>query len=148
MELPGRALKFEGLTEFQKDLLEVAQKEMPKEMKKVMKKVGNRGATWARREAKAKVGTQGKDYSYHKKFKSGKPFIDDEGKFVVRILNTSYHGHLIEEGHRMVTKDGREVGFVPGYHIIENAAKNLEKSGDFETLLSRGVDEMLKKKGL
>lgn len=146
MGFPGKALEFQGLTEFQKDLLEVAQKEMPKEMQKVMKKVANRGATWARREARAKLKQH--TGNYMKGIKSGKAFIDKEDKVVVRILNTAPHGHLIEKGHRMVTKDGREVGFVKGKYIIENAAKHLEKSGDFETLLSRGLDEMLTKKGL
>jgi len=126
-------------------LLSLAQEEMPKETKKVLRKVGNRGVTWARRETKAKLNE--KTGNYYKGLKRGKVFKDDEGKLVVRILNTAPHGHLIENGHRLV-RNGREIGFVPGKHIIENAAKNLEKSGDFETLLSRGLDDMIRKKGL
>lgn len=146
--LPGKSLEFQGLTEFQKDLLEVAQKDMPKEMNKVMKKAANRGATWARREARSKLKTQPTG-NYMKGIKSGKAFIDNEGKHVVRILNTAPHGHLIEHGHHIrAYKDGPSLGFVPGKFILDNAAKNLEKSGDFETLLSRGLDDMLLKKGL
>lgn len=144
----GKSLDFQGLTEFQNDLLGLAQKDIPKEMNKTMKKVGNRGATWARRYARAELKTQptGK---YMKGIKSGKAFIDNEGKHVVRILNTAPHGHLLERGyHIRKEKDGPSLGFVPGKHIIEKAGKQLEDSGDFETLLSRGVDDMIRKKGL
>lgn len=146
--LPGKTLEFQGLTEFQEDLLEVAQKEMPNEMQKVMRKVGNRGATWARREARAKLKSQPTG-NYMKGIKSGRPFIDNEGKIVVRILNTAPHAHLIEYGHEVKrSKGGPVLGYAHGKYIIENAAKHLDRSGDFETHLSRGFDEMLKKKGL
>ena len=55
------------------------------------------------------------------------------------------HAHLIEEGHRMVTHDGREVGFVKGHHVFEVAAKGFESEfyTDLDDFLSGEVVEKL-----
>lgn len=141
-------LEFQGLTDFQKKLLAVAPKENRKEFNKMFRKVGNRGMTHVRREARMKIDAKSGTGNYMKGFKRGKVFEDNEGKIVVRLLNKSPHGHLIEKGRRIVGKDGSEHGFKPGYHIVENGAKNFENSGDYETMLSRGVDELIRKSGL
>ena len=62
---------------------------------------------------------------YHKSIKRGKVY-DYNGAHAVRVYSTAPHAHLIEEGHRMVTHDGREVGFVPGHHVFETAGREFE----------------------
>lgn len=140
------SIEFEGLTEFQKDLLEVAQNTLPRETNTMMRKAGNRMATHVRRVARAKVNP--KTGTYHKRFKRGKVFKDAEGKIVTRVINSSPHAHLIEKGHRQVTKSGREVGFVPGKFVMDSGSKNFDASGDFEKIISKELDRMLNEAGL
>lgn len=63
--------------------------------------------------------------NYIKSIKRGKVY-DYNGAHAVRVYSTAPHAHLIEEGHRMVTHDGREVGFVPGHHVFETAGREFE----------------------
>lgn len=135
------SIEFEGLTEFQEDLLEVAQKKLPKEVNKMMGKAGNRLTTRARQEARSAVGTV--TGNYYKHFKRGKVFKDAEGKTVVRAINSAPHAHLIEYGY--ILKNG---GFVPGRLIMSAAAKNYDSSGDFEKIISSELDRMLDEAGL
>ena len=63
--------------------------------------------------------------NYIKSIKRGKVY-DYNGAHAVRVYSAAPHAHLIEEGHRMVTHDGREVGFVPGHHVFEAAGREFE----------------------
>ena len=74
--------------------------------------------------------------NYIKSIKRGKVYEYD-GAQAVRVYSTAPHAHLIEEGHRMVLHDGTEVGFVPGHHVFEVAAKG------FEPQYLEDVDNML-----
>jgi hypothetical protein len=40
-----------------------------------------------------------------------------------KTINDSNHGHLVEDGHIIVGKDGKERGFVKGKHVIANASE-------------------------
>ncbi|MFJ5771406.1 HK97 gp10 family phage protein [Psychrobacillus sp. NPDC093180] len=131
----------EGLTEFQNDLLEVAQKRLPKESFKIMRKIGSKARTVVAREARSKV--KKKSGNYHKKFKRGKVFRDQDGDIIVRVFNSSNHAHLIEEGHRMVTKSGDEVGFVPGKKVVEQGIHKFNSSGEYENMLADWLDDLL-----
>ncbi|MCG3089134.1 HK97 gp10 family phage protein [Sporosarcina cyprini] len=142
-------LEFEGLSDFQKDLLEIAQVKLPRETIKMMRKVGNRANTHIKRVARAKV--KSKTGTYYKRFKRGKVFKDGEGKWVVRVINSAPHAHLIEHGHRQVIKTAGveiEVGFTPGKKVMDTGAKNFESSGDFEKIISKELDRMLEEAGL
>ena len=74
--------------------------------------------------------------NYKKSIKRGKVYEYD-GAQAVRVYSTAPHAHLIEDGHRMVSHDGRELGFVPGMHIFEVAGK------DFQPEFLADIDEML-----
>lgn len=139
------SIDFEGLTEFQKDLLEVAQVKLPKESYKIMRKIGSKARTKIAREARSKV--KKKTGNYHKRFKRGKVFKDAEGKYVVRVINSAPHAHLIEHGHRVV-RGGVEIGFAPGKKVMDAGARNFNSSGEFEKMLSDWLDEELTKGNL
>lgn len=141
------SLKFEGLTEFQKDLLEVAQEKLPSETNKMMRKAGNRLTTYARREARSAIDHTSGTGNYYRGFKRGKVFKDREGKTVVRAINSAPHAHLLEYGFRLV-RGGREIGFVPGRLIMDAAAKKFDNSGEFEKIISDELDRMLREQGL
>lgn len=133
--------KIDGLTNFQKDLLEVAQEKLPKETFGIMRKIGSKARTHVAKEARSKV--KKKAGTYHKKFKRGKVFKDNKGQIIVRVVNSSPHAHLIEHGHRNVTPGGREVGFTTGKKVMEQGIQNFDASGEFENMLSEWLDELL-----
>jgi len=139
-------IDFEGLTEFQQDLLEVAQQKLPRQTAKIMRKTGSRAAVHVRRVARTKVDK--KTGTYHKRFKRGKVFKDADGQWVTRVYNSSPHAHLIEYGHRQVTKDGREIGFTPGKHVMKEGADKFDDSREFEKMISDWLDDMLDSEGL
>lgn len=136
------SIDFEGLSEFQEDLLEVAQKKLPKESFKMMRKAGNKLTTHVKREAKSAVDHTSGTGNYYRGIKRGKVFKDAEGKIVVRAINSAPHAHLLEYGHRIV-RGGKEIGFAPGRLVMSAAAKNFDNSGDLEKVVSEELDRML-----
>lgn len=135
------SMELKGLSEFQRDLLEVAQNKLPRESLKVMRKIGSKARTKVAAHARGAVK---KDTGmYHKRFKRGKAFKDADGQFVIRVINSAPHAHLIEYGHRQVTKSGDEVGFVPGKNVMSNGIAKFDGSGEFENMLSQWLDDLL-----
>lgn len=152
-------MRLEGLTEFQRDLLKTAQ-QTPKKMKKTMGKVGTKATAHARKRGRRDV--KKKTGNYHKKWKRGKVFNDSEKKIVVRVLNTSPHGHLVEDGHIQVVNPpkpdgkgviegkgiGRAVGFVPGKKVLEKSMDEFDNSGEQSKIIGEGLDELLRENKL
>ncbi|MEH7389651.1 HK97 gp10 family phage protein [Bacillus sp. JJ1474] len=135
-------MQLNGLSEFQRDLLDVAQKKLPRESPKIMRKIGSKARTQVAKKARQLV--KKKTGGYHKKWKRGKVFKGHGGEFVVRVYNASPHAHLLEHGHRMVTKDGREVGFVQGKKPLEKAMREFDDSGTATEMLSDWLDDLLR----
>lgn len=106
-----------------------------KGQKSFLRKEGTKLKSRTVREAR-KVGK--KSGKYLKSIKRGKVY-EYNGAQAVRAYSAAPHAHLIEKGHRMVTHDGQEVGFVRGYHVFENAGK------DFEPQYQQDVDDFLDK---
>lgn len=134
-------MEIKGLTEFQKDLLITAQVKLPKESVKIMRKIGSKARTQVARKARSEV--KKVTGNYHKRWKRGKVFKGQNGEWVVRVINSSPHAHLIEDGHRMITREGKEEGFVPGKKVLEKGMRDFDGSGQFEDMLSGWLDEML-----
>lgn len=134
-------MEINGLSEFQRDLLDIAQEKLPRESYKIMRKIGSKARVHVARKARSEV--KKVSGNYHKRWKRGKVFKGDNGELVVRIINSSPHAHLIESGHRMVTHDGTEVGFVEGKHVLENGIMDFDNSGQFEEMLSQWLDDLL-----
>jgi hypothetical protein len=135
-------MELNGLTEFQRDLMEVAQEKLPRESIKIMRKIGNKArlqvAKKARSEVKKVTG------NYQKAWKRGKVFKGYNGEWVVRVINSSPHAHLIEDGHRQLTKSGQETGrFVQGKKVLEKGMRDFDNSGQFEDMLSKWLDDLL-----
>ena len=132
-------MRIEGLTDFQNDLLSV-ERNAEKAFKEAMRVSGNKATrlvrSRARRDVKKKTG------NYHKSFKRGKVFIDPEGDITTRVLNTSPHGHLVEDGHIQVV-DGQEVGFVPGKKIVEKGMREFEEKREDVKEISKALDKLL-----
>lgn len=135
----------DGLTDFQNDLMQV-ERSAERVFKEAVRTSGNKATSHVRKKARTLVK---KDTgNYHKKFKRGKVFIGTDGAMTVRVLNTSPHGHLIEDGHRQVTKDGTEVGFVPGKKVMEKGMQEFETSRDDVKEISKALDKLLERNRL
>ena len=120
--------------------LERTARESPKLQKKFMRQEGSKLLRKTKSEAKrVKVKTG----NYKKSIKRGKVYEYD-GAQAIRVYSTAPHAHLIEDGHRMVTHDGREVGFVPGMHVFEVAGKGFEPEylADIDDMLDEAVKEL------
>ena len=120
--------------------LERTARESPKLQKKFMRQEGSKLLRRTKSEAKrVKVKTG----NYKKSIKRGKVYEYD-GAQAIRVYSTAPHAHLIEDGHRMVTHDGREVGFVPGMHVFEVAGKAFEPEylADIDDMLDEAVKEL------
>lgn len=130
------------LRKYAKDLSTVG-REYEKSERKFLQKEGSKLRSRTKAQARAqKLGK--KTGNYLKSIKRGKVY-DYRGAKAVRVYSYAPHAHLIEEGHRMVTHDGREVGFVRGRHVFEVAAKDFESEfyTDLDDFISGEVVEKL-----
>lgn len=113
------------IDDFARTLLEFASNEMPKQSKKFLQQEGNklRRATLS----KAKTLTNKVTGNYYKGIKRGKVYhYRDKNNNSVRVYGGSPHAHLIEYGHRKVSKNGVETGFVEGKYVFEKAKTEFE----------------------
>ncbi|ABR48572.1 conserved hypothetical protein [Alkaliphilus metalliredigens QYMF] len=130
------------LDNFQKKLLQKAQKEFPRETYRFLRKAGSKGRTHVARKSRSIV--KKKSGNYHKGWKRGKAYKKrSNDAYEVQIRNSAPHAHLIEYGHRQVTKDGREVGFVEGKHVLEKGIKEFQS--EYFDMVEDWLDEMLDK---
>ena len=119
-----------------KDYIKVARK-LPDAEKQILKEEGRKLRKKTKDGIKrAMLGK--KTGNYLKSIKLGKVY-KYHGVQAVRVYSSAPHAHLIEEGHRMVTHDGREVGYVPGYFIFQAAAK--EFTPELVEDLNRWLDQ-------
>ena len=127
-------------TEFERNLLRLANEKMPKESKKFLKKEANKLKKKTLAKAKQKVDKN--TGNYFKSIKTGKVYKFD-GNLSCRTFSSSFHAHLIEYGHRIVDSEGNEHGFVEGKHIFEESEKEFENEyfADAQDFL----DEVLEK---
>lgn len=138
-------LDISELSDFGQEILKTATTEMPKIAKSFLKgeanQLRNKAKKKARKELKEKTG------NYIKGFDTGKVYPYGDTEYNIQVKNTAPHAHLIEEGHDMVTHDGRKVGYVPGKHILENAAIEFESTfaKDIENKLAKKVIKELEK---
>lgn len=112
------------LDDFASEMLKLINDTMPKESAKFLRTEGTklRKVTLAKAKSLVKKRVSG---NYYKGIKRGKVYKYEGDQQSIRVYGSS-HAHLLEYGHRMVTHDGQEVGFVKGYRIFEKAAKDFE----------------------
>lgn len=128
------------LDAYTRHTLKVVAKELPKECKKFVGREGSKLKNRTVKKAKSKVKLETGDY--FKGIKKGKVYIyGGNGGISVRTYGgkPAFHAHLLEYGHRQVTHDGQEVGFVPGYHIFE------ESKTEFEPIFNKDIEKFLEK---
>ena len=138
---------FEELSDYEKRLIKIAEKDYPKACERFMRKEAGNAVKHFKQHAKGVVKRQ--TGNYLKGFKKGRKVYEwIDAKYNILVHNTAPHAHLIENGHRAVTKDGKDTGkFVPGKHIVENASKTFEKqyAKDIEDVLLAQIEKEMSK---
>lgn len=139
MRMASAVFDARELDAYARELARVA-KDAPNTQKKFLRKEGSKLLRKTKQEArrvKAKTG------QYKKSIKRGKVY-EYEGAQAIRVYSTAPHAHLIEDGHRMVSHDGRELGFVPGMHIFEISGKDFQSEflADIDDMLEEAVKEL------
>lgn len=131
------------LTDFEQELINLANDTMPKESKKFLRNEGTklRKGTLAKAKGKVKKVTG----AYFKSIKRGKVY-DYDGSLSIRCYSSAPHGHLIEYGHRIVNKDGEEVAWKDGYYVFEEAEEEFQPTyfSDCETFIDDVLEKGLK----
>lgn len=134
------------LTRFEKKLLNTAGDfKKGKHAKNFLRKEGTKLKRRTLAVAKSRLKKKTGNYLEH--IKRGKTYVyKGTGAWSIRVYSSAPHAHLIEYGHRQVTKDGREVGFVPGKHVFEDAEKQFEGEyyGDVQTFIDDVLDKGLR----
>jgi hypothetical protein len=133
------------LTNFEKNLMKLANDTMPKESKKFLKKEGKSLLQETQSEA-IFSGIKHKTHNYYDSIKQGKVYkYSGNGAWANRVYATAPHAHLLEEGHRMVTHDGKEVGFIKGYDVFGSAEKKFREVyfSDVQDFLDNILDKGL-----
>jgi hypothetical protein len=128
------------LDDFAKQLMNLATKQMPRESAKFLRTEASK----LRKEtnAKAKQKVKKDTGSYHKSIKRGKTYKYD-GALSVRVYSGDPKAHLIEKGHRIVDKTGKEHGFEAGKHVFEESARQFQTK--YVTNCEQFLDDMLDK---
>lgn len=127
-------------TQFEKKLIDLATTKMPKESKKFMRDEGTKLKKKTLAKAKQKVDKD--SGNYHKSIKRGKVY-KYKGDLSVRAYSGNPVAHLIENGHRIVDKNGVEHGFKEGEHIFSDAEKEFENQ--YYADVQKFIDYMLDK---
>lgn len=140
------------LEDFAKDMLELAEKKLPRETKSFIKKQANQLKTDTKKKAKS-MGIPDTKGMFYSGFRSGKVY-KYEGNLSCRTYNGSPVAHLLENGHLMIghKPDRRALKlryggtFIPGYHYMEKAYQEFKNRYIDNT--EKFIDQMLKEKGL
>lgn len=133
---------FKELTEIETNLLKLANSQMPKESKKFLKKEGKNLLQETQTEA-IFCGVKHKSHKYYDSIKQGKVYkYKGDNTLANRVYSTAPHAHLIEEGHVLI-RNGKEIGYVKGKYVFENAKKNF--TSQYYESCQKFIDDMLEK---
>lgn len=130
------------LEALENEVLRLAKK-YPKEVKTFLQKQGNKLKAKAKKKAKSKI--KSKNGNYLKKFKRGKVYKYNLEEDTVRVYNSAPHAHLIERGHIIKDKIGKEHGFKKGEFILEESQKEFQE--EFIKATDDFIDTVIKNGG-
>ena len=129
-------LRFEGIGDFRAKLEEVRAR-YPYKEEEILRKLG----TALRASAKEKTPPGKSKKPLKNQYKLSKVNYEKDGTNIT-MTNTSPLFHLIEKGHKIKNrKDGPELGFVPGKHMVETAMIELEQT--LPTIVDAWLDGVL-----
>lgn len=129
---------------FSEELLNIANKQMPKKTRKFMNQEGQKLKKQTKQRAKQNV--KKKTGNYLKSIKKGKVYIySGNGAFSVRVYGAAPHTHLIEQGHNIKNKkDGVVLGRAKAFYVLDKSARAFQSEfeKDIENFIDEVVDEL------
>ena len=121
----GNGFDVRELDRYSREILRLAQRDMPRETSKFLRTEGNKLKRVTVKKAKSK--TNKKTGNYYKGIKRGKVYkYSVNNGMSVRVYGAypAYHAHMLEYGHTIrKEKDGSVLRFVPGLHVFEEARR-------------------------
>lgn len=126
--------RIKGLEEFQ-EKLKLVEKKAPDRILDKLDEEGKKLRIAARNNTPKVTGNLRKGYKLL-------PVEKIQGGYQKGLTNTSPHFHLVERGHRKVSQNGKEIGFVPGKFYLEKTVKQEEEPMMDE--LENWLDELFK----
>ncbi|AWZ50025.1 hypothetical protein C3495_14370 (plasmid) [Clostridiaceae bacterium 14S0207] len=128
--------KFNGLDEIMEEFKE-AERKVPDVSEKVLKKGMNKARKLSKEKHNGKTGRKHINSSY-----KILPIEFESDGMNIKMTNTRPNFHLVERGHRLVTKNGKEIGFVQGKHMVERSMEEMEE--EFPKMLKKEIKKILK----
>jgi hypothetical protein len=111
--------KMEGLEEFQ-EKLKTIEKKAPDRIIEKLDEEGKKLRVAARDNTPKVTGRLRKSYKLL-------PVEKIQGGYQKGMTNTAPHFHLVEKGHRKVSKSGKELGWTEGLFMLEKTVKEQEE---------------------
>lgn len=147
------------LEEYEKKLISLASTKMPNECKKFMRVEGNKLKRVTLANAKAAI--KKKSGNYFKSIKRGKAYkYQGNDAWAVRVYSYDPKAHLLEKGHRIVTRGkgkkakkhyttlngGIEKGFAKGYKVFKKSEQEFQNTfyNDVENFIDEVIEKGLK----
>lgn len=129
------------LDQFNKDMLELADKTMPNETKKFIRRQGAKLERNLKNAYKTRVGK--KTGNLQKGVGRGAP-TQYEGDWQIRVWNAAPHAHLIEHGHVMKDHKGNPIRNKFGEEVwVEGKYVTAFTVNDFKRTYPDAVDEFI-----
>ena len=126
--------KIEGVEEFEKKLKTI-EKKAPDRIIRELDRQGNKLRRAARANTPVKTGKLRKGYRLTQVEKI-------RGGYQKGLYNSAPHFHLVEKGHRKVSKSGKELGWTEGKFYLERTVKEMEEPITQE--LENWLDELFR----
>lgn len=130
-------INFSDLEEFHSTLQKL-EKDFPKEAKQMITKIGNKAKNIVSKKAQQLVGAG----HYSKSIKRGKVW-NEHGQLTIRVYSTDRKKFWIEDGHRIVDKNGQEHGFKQGYKVFDKSTKEIDDN--FSKIVEDELDKIFDK---
>jgi len=128
-------IKFIGIEEFQ-EKLQLIERKAPDRILDKLDEVGKELRKQAMNNTpKGKTGNLRKGYKLL-------PVEKIKGGYQKGMTNTAPHFHLVEKGHRKVSKSGKELGWTEGKFYLERTVKEMEEPITQE--LENWLDELFR----
>lgn len=137
--------KLSGLNEFEKTLVDMIEVKYPEEVKKILYELADDLQSEVAKRTPVGTEKKAKTKRLANKWKVGR-VRKEKGEFYIEVYNNSPHAHLIEDGHRVVGKDGSDHGWWEGRHMLLISTKMLEER--LEPRLQGWLNEMLEELAL
>lgn len=141
------SIKFDltGFDELEKTLVDMIEVKYPEEVRKMLYELADDLKAEAAKRTPVGTEKKAKSKKLANKWRVGR-VKKEKGDFYIEVYNNAPHAHLIEDGRRIVGKDGSDHGWWEGRHMLLISTKQLEER--LEPRLQAWLNETLEELSL